>query len=236
MSNKGTLFLIPNLISADSDTTVLSQQTGMVLSSIRHFLAEDVRTARRFFGRLELFEILQDLDFAVLDKETPESEMNTLCKPLTDGHNMGVISESGCPGVADPGGMAVNYAHHHGIKVVPLAGPSSVVLALMASGLNGQRFAFNGYLPIDSKEISKSIKEMERESRNRDQTQIFIETPYRNNTLLQHLIRNLSGDVQLCVAIDLTGSSENIVMKRIAEWKRQAIALPKKPAIFLFLA
>lgn len=236
MSSKGTLFLIPNLISTDSDTDVLSKQTGMVLPAIRHFLAEDVRTARRFLGRLKIFENLEELAFAVLDKNTSNTEMKTLCKPLIEGHHMGIISESGCPGVADPGGMAVNYAHQHGIKVMPLAGPSSIVLALMASGLNGQRFAFHGYLPIDSKEISRTIKALERESRIRDQTQIFIETPYRNNALFQHLVRNLGGVVQLCVAVDLTGSSENIVMKRVAEWKKQTVALPKKPAIFLFLA
>jgi 16S rRNA (cytidine1402-2'-O)-methyltransferase len=149
---------------------------------------------------------------------------------------LGILSESGCPGVADPGALAVKYAHQNRIQVVPLTGPSSILLALMASGLNGQHFAFHGYLPIDSKESLVAIKELEKESRLKNQTQIFIETPYRNNQLATNLIKGLSPETQLCIAVDITGSQESILMYAIKEWKQLPRELPKLPTVFLFLA
>lgn len=236
MLHKGTLFLVPNLISDESGLNVLTRQSGEVLPSIRHFLVEDLRNARRFLSRLKIFETVEQLNFSVLDKDTKEAELQELCRPLLEGYNVGIISESGCPGIADPGSAAVRFAHQHHVRVVPLTGPSSVLLALMASGLNGQRFAFHGYLPISSRDASRVIKAMEKESRATSQTQIFIETPYRNKALFNHLVSNLNGETHLCIAVDLTGSEENIAMKRISEWRSQAIELPRKPAIFLFLA
>lgn len=236
MSNKGTLFLIPSLIAEDSGESVLSGQARATLPHVRTFLAENVRSARRFLSSLRIYESIEVLKFSVLDKDTKPEDLAILCGPLLDGTDMGVITESGCPGVADPGAAAVEFAHQHGIRVVPLVGPSSVLLALMASGLNGQRFTFQGYLPIESKELSHMIRELERESRAKGLTQIFIETPYRNNALLGHLLRNLSAETRLCVAVDITGHAESIKMQKVVQWKTEKVDLPRKPAIFLFLA
>jgi 16S rRNA (cytidine1402-2'-O)-methyltransferase len=156
--------------------------------------------------------------------------------PVMKGENLGVLSESGCPGVADPGALAVKFAHQNNIQVVPLTGPSSILLALMAAGLNGQRFAFHGYLPIESKELLTTIKEFEKESRSKNQTQIFIETPYRNNQLATSLIKSLNPETLLCIAVDITGVQESIQMHPIKTWKNKAVDLPKLPAVFLFLA
>ncbi len=162
--------------------------------------------------------------------------MAELFQPVNNGQNLGVLSESGCPGVADPGALAVKYAHEQNITVLPLVGPSSILLALISSGLNGQQFAFHGYLPIEAKEREKAIRESEKESLHKRQTQIFIETPYRNTTLFQSLLKNLRGETKLCIAIDLTGEHEQIKTLSVKEWKLKAIDLPKLPAIFLLLA
>ncbi len=235
MANKGTLFLIPNLIAPASGTAVLSPMVFETLPRIRHFLAEDIRSARRYFSKLQIFEAIEDLHFVVLNKDSREEDLNELMKPLLDGFNMGVISESGCPGVADPGSLAVRYAHGIGAAVVPLVGPSSILLSVMASGLNGQRFAFNGYLPI-GQGSDRVIREFEKESRKKGQTQIFIETPYRNNVIYQRLIKNLHPETWLCVALDLTGPDQRITTQRVAQWKKSKTEWPKRPAVFLFLA
>jgi 16S rRNA (cytidine1402-2'-O)-methyltransferase len=236
MANKGKLFLIPNLIEEQTQDIVLSYQLKTVLPDIRHFVVEDMRTARRFLSSLRIYESIESLHFSVLDKDTKEEDIPVLLSALFEGLPVGVISESGCPGVADPGALAVKFAHAHDIKVVPLVGPSSILLALMASGLNGQKFAFHGYLPIDGQEAGKAIKEMEKESRIKHQTQVFIETPYRNNTLLQNLLKTLAPDTQVCLAVDLTGSAEYVATKKVRLWRLETITLPKKPAVFLFLA
>jgi 16S rRNA (cytidine1402-2'-O)-methyltransferase len=206
------------------------------LKHIEYFLAEDVRTARRFLSSLKIYESIEVLRFEVLNKDTQEKDLSDLLKPLKEGKNVGVISESGCPGVADPGALAAAYAHTKNIKVVPLVGPSSILLALMASGLNGQQFSFHGYLPIEAKEAAKKIKELERESGLKSQTQIFIETPYRNNQVLKYLIDHLSSESHLCVAVNLTGKGEFIKMQTVSDWRKSVPALPKEPAVFLFLA
>jgi 16S rRNA (cytidine1402-2'-O)-methyltransferase len=172
----------------------------------------------------------------VLNKDTKESELAQLMKPLFAGNNLGIISESGCPGVADPGAIAVAYAHQKSIQVVPLVGPSSILLALMASGLNGQKFAFHAYLPVDAKEAAKTIKELERESEQKNQTQLFIETPYRNNQVLGHLVNTLKADTLLSIALEITGTNEFIQTKPVKEWKASKPTLPKEPAIFSFKA
>lgn len=236
MSNKGRLFLIPNLIAEGTQDEVLCFQIKSILPEIHHFLAEEIRTARRYLSSLKIYSSIEDLHFSEMNKDTKEIEIPALLAPIFEGHNMGVISESGCPGIADPGAMATRFAHDHNIKVVPLVGPSSILLALMASGLNGQKFAFHGYLPIDGKDAAKVIKDFERESKSKAQTQVFIETPYRNNTVLQHLIKNLAGETLLSMSLDLTGKEEQIITKTVKWWKLQTIELPKKPAVFLFLA
>ena len=236
MSKKGNLYLIPNIIADDTQHLVISEAVKEQLKKISHFLAEDIRTARRYLSSLKIFDQIESLDFKVLNKDTPADEIEKLFSPLIHGNPIGVISESGCPGVADPGAMAVAYAHSIDVKVIPLVGPSSILLALMASGLNGQQFAFHGYLPIDKGESSAALKRLEKESKQKNQTQIFIETPYRNNQLFSTLISTLSKETLLCVAIDLTGKEESIQTKRIANWRRTVAEWPKQPAVFLFLA
>lgn len=232
---KGILYLIPNVI-AEGRTQVIPSMVREVLPAIHNFLAEDIRTARRYLSSLKVYPSIEALQFNVLDKETNPAQLQELIKPIHEGKNIGIISESGCPGVADPGAMAVKYAHDHGIRVVPLVGPSSILLALMASGLNGQRFAFHGYLPIDAKEAAQAIKELERESLAKAQTQIFIETPYRNNHVVDHLLNHLKASTLLTIAIDITGDQERIETKPVAAWRASKPSLGKLPAVFCFLA
>ena len=227
--------MIPNVISENTQEKTITTQVKNVLPSIRFFLAEDIRSARRFLSSLKVYDSIETLTFSKLDKDTRAEEISALFEPIFTGNDLGVLSESGCAGIADPGALAVKFAHQHAIQVVPLSGPSSILLALMGSGLNGQKFSFHGYLPIESKEASKAIKEFEKESRSKNQTQIFIETPYRNNAIFQNLIRNLNQETNLCVAMDLTGESEFILTKAVKEWRAQSFELPKKPAVFLFL-
>lgn len=234
--NKGKLYLIPNVIADETSSAVIPQQVIDTLPSIQHFLVEDLRTARRYLSSLKVFPTIEVLHFEVLNKETTEQQLPALMKPIMEGLNVGVISESGCPGVADPGALAVNYAHENHIQVVPLVGPSSILLALMASGLNGQQFTFHGYLPIDAREAATRIKELERISKAKNQTQIFIETPYRNNAVFDHFLKNLHLETKLTVAHDLTGHHEVVRTLTIEQWKKQKQNWPKSPAVFLFLA
>ena len=231
----GKLYLIPVSIAEDS-LAVIPAQVVEALKPLSYFVVEDVRTARRFLSSLKIYASIEALHFQVLNKDTKEAELSQLLKPLSEGINMGVLSESGCPGVADPGALAVRYAHQNKITVVPLVGPSSLLLALMASGLNGQQFAFHGYLPVEGKEAAIRIKELERESKIKNQTQLFIETPHRNASLFDHLLKNLQPDTLLTVAIDLTGRNELIQTKKVAQWKSNKESWPKTPAVFLFLA
>ncbi len=236
MSQQGKLFLIPTVIAENTQEGVIPSSVRIKLLSIQHFLVEDIRTARRHLSSLKIYTSIELLDFKVLNKDSAETELSEMFTPIIQGKNLGILSESGCPGVADPGALAVKYAHQNHIQVVPLTGPSSILLALMASGLNGQRFAFHGYLPIDSKESLSAIKELEKESRIKNQTQIFIETPHRNNQLATNLIKGLNPETLLCIAVDITGSQESILMHPVKEWKKKSVELPKLPAIFLFLA
>src|SRR5690606_11293828 len=236
MRNKGKLFLIPTAIAAVWADTFLPPKVKEDVASLRQFLAEDVRTARRYLSSLGIFASIEELAFSVLDKDTSPDELQSLCAPLLEGRSMGILTESGCPGVADPGALAVAYAHKVGVQVVPLVGPSSLLLALMASGLNGQRFAFHGYLPINKTETARAIAVLEKESRARQQTQIFIETPYRNNLLLENLLRHLAPGTRLCIAVDITGTDESIKTREVGEWRKSPPELPKLPAVFLFLA
>ncbi len=232
---RGTVYLIPVSIADDTSNAVLTSAVRDVLPGVRYFLVENARTARRYLSSLKIYESIEPLRFEILDKDTSAQQMADLFKIVMQGENVGIMSESGCPGIADPGSIAVDYAHRNDLRVVPLVGPSSIVLALMASGLNGQHFAFHGYLPIESKDLSKAIREYERESKQKKQTQIFIETPYRNNSVMKALLRSLSDSTRLTVALDLTGQNESIVTKTVREWREQGIEFPKLPAVFLFL-
>jgi 16S rRNA (cytidine1402-2'-O)-methyltransferase len=235
MNKLGKLHLIPTYLSDGADHTI-PQQVKQQLPFIHHFLAENIRTARRYLSSLKIYEAIESLQFEVLDKNTEEQSIPKLLQPIFNGIDMGILSEAGCPGVADPGALIVNYAHRHQITVIPYVGPSSLLMALMASGLNGQKFAFHGYLPIEAKEAANAIKAFERESREKKQTQLFIETPYRNNSLLKNFINSLHAETLLCIAIDLTGKDEFIRTLPVKEWRSKQADLPKLPAVFLFLA
>jgi 16S rRNA (cytidine1402-2'-O)-methyltransferase len=232
----GEVYLIPNVIAEGTQHQVIPAHVRTVLVEIKHFLAEDIRTARRYFSSLGLFPSIEALHFEVLNKDTDAATMDTLFAPVFEGKNLGVVSEAGCPGVADPGAAAVRFAHEHGIRVIPLVGPSSLLLALMASGLNGQRFAFHGYLPIDKGEFSKAVRELEKESRKYNQTQVFIETPYRTDATLTALVQTLRDDTLLSLASDLTSPSEFVLTCSIAKWRARPKKLGKVPAVFSLLA
>ena len=231
-----TLFLIPTVISEGTEREVIPSIVTERLKSIRHFLVEDVRTARRYLSSLKIYENIESLQFSILNKDTKETEIAEMFEPIFSGEHLGVLSESGCPGVADPGSLAVNFAHRKNIRVVPLVGPSSILLALMASGLNGQQFTFHGYLPIDAKECIQKIRVLEKESSSKNQTQIFIETPYRNNQVLKNLLQGLSNTTQLSIAVDLTGKNEFIKTQLVGGWKKDTPQLAKEPAVILFLS
>jgi len=232
---KGKLYLIPNVIANETQQSVIAPQVYQVLPNVAHFLVEDLRNARRFLSSLKIFDSIEILNFQILDKDARREELPQLFSPIFQGSNIGIISEAGCPGVADPGAVAVKFAHENGVQVVPLVGPSSLLLALMASGLNGQRFTFHGYLPIDAKEGSTVIRNLEKESKQKNQTQIFIETPYRNNHLKRMLLDNLKKETLLSIAIDVTGENEEIRTLPVKEWTNLA-DMPKLPAVFMFLA
>ena len=230
---KGKLFLIPNVLDGGLPGQVLSETTLLTVRQLRYFIYEEERAARAFLARAGLREILEQLKWGVLNEHTDENDLFTLINPLLNGLDAGLLSEAGCPAVADPGSNLVRYAHELQIKVVPLTGPSSIMLALMASGLNGQRFCFHGYLPIKSPQRTKALKELEGRSRQFNETQIFIETPYRNRQILDEMIRSLSHDTLLCIAADLTAKTEFIQTKTIREWKAGLPEIHKRPAVFL---
>lgn len=227
------LFLVPNVLSEGDWRSVLPAGIQQVVSETRYFIVEDVRTARRFLKQVNKEIDIDSLTFFELNKYTHTADLPTFLKPAEEGNDIAVISEAGCPGIADPGADVVKIAHQKGIKVVPLVGPSSILLALMASGLNGQNFAFNGYLPVKPNDRVKAIQTLERKIKSENQTQIFIETPYRNNQLVSDLIKFCSPVTQLCIAADLTGENEFVVTKTIQQWKSEIPELHKIPVIFL---
>ncbi|MGC3948309.1 MAG: SAM-dependent methyltransferase [Chryseolinea sp.] len=235
MSN-GKVYLIPNVIADGTQEQVIPLHVRTALSGIKHFLAEDIRTARRYFSSLRLFPSIESLQFEVLNKDTDPNTLHTLLAPVFEGNDLGIVSEAGCPGIADPGSLAVKFAHDHGIRVVPLVGPSSLLLALMASGMNGQRFAFHGYLPIDKQELTNVVRELEKESRKQNQTQMFIETPYRTDATMTALLQVLRSDTLLGVSCDLTSESEFTFTCTVAKWKTQPRKFGKVPAVFSLLA
>lgn len=231
--NKGKLYLIPTTLGEIDPVSTIPNSVYQIINEIDYYLVENEKWARQYLKKLGIKKPLQELTLNVLDKHTDITELSTTLKPLLDGKNMGIISEAGCPGIADPGAEAVKLAHQKNIQVIPLVGPSSVLLALMASGFNGQSFAFQGYLPIDRSDRIRKIKELEKLVQSLHQTQIFIETPFRNNHLFEDLLKNCSTATKLCVAMDLTLPSEFIKTLSISEWKSKVPELHKRPAIFL---
>lgn len=245
----GTLYLIPNTLgptAADTDALshILPDQVQAITSRLDYFVAENAKTARAFLKlvgiRHPLAKPLQEIEIAELNVNTPAQALNALLQPLLAGRDAGLVSEAGVPAVADPGADLVRLAHQHGITVRPLVGPSSLLLAVMASGLNGQSFAFNGYLPTDAEQRGKRIKELEQRSRKEKQTQLFIETPYRNAAMLEALVTNCQPGTLLCVATDLSLPGETVRTLTAAKWKTALAGgkgpdFHKKPTVFLLL-
>lgn len=228
----GTLYLIPTTLGSDQWQEVIPQYVAHIARDIRHFVVEDVRSARRYLSRLQMPVPISDLHFELLNEHSTSNDVHSLLKPLFEGEAIGLISEAGVPAVADPGASLVALAHKKGIKVVPLTGPSSIIMALMASGFNGQNFAFVGYLPINPKDRAKRIAELEQRSRAENQSQLFIEAPYRNNQLLSALLATLKPETFLHVSCDLTLPSEIILTQSVKEWKKKMPDLHKRPSIF----
>lgn len=232
-SAKGTLFLIPTVLAEDTATAVICPQVAEVTGKLKYFMVENARTARRYIKSIAPTQVIEGLHITVIDKNSSDAELTAALQPLLAGHDGGVISEAGCPGVADPGAELARLAHQHGVKVVPLVGPSAILLGLMASGFNGQSFAFHGYLPIEKRDRIQALKQLEKEMVQKDQTQIFMETPYRNRQMIDDLLQNLNKDTKLCIAANITGPSEFIKTLRVAEWKGKVPDLHKQPAVFL---
>jgi 16S rRNA (cytidine1402-2'-O)-methyltransferase len=236
----GTLYLIPNTLGegdASALDLVLPAPVRARASSLHYYIGENAKTTRAFLKKVGTERPIQEIEIRELNVNTPAGEIDRLLAPLLTGTDAGLVSEAGCPAVADPGALLVRRAHERSVKVVPLVGPSSILLALMASGLNGQSFAFHGYLPVDAAERAKRLRDLEQQSRKGKQTQIFIETPYRNRALLDTLLASCAPSTLVCVAIDLTLPTETVVSRTVAEWrKRPQPDLHKRPAIFLILA
>ena len=230
----GKLYLVPNLLGATQPEQVIPAGTLAIVKRLRHFVVENTRTSRRVLSRIGMDCAIDDIEFIELDKhDAHHLDLMEHLGACLNGEDMGLMSEAGTPCVADPGALVVDLAHSAGIQVVPLTGPNAMILALMASGFNGQAFAFHGYLPIKSPERQNAIKDLERRSMMNDETELFIETPFRNNAMLQDLCKNLHAGTRLCVASNLTCDDELIISQDIASWKTFKGDLNKKPAVFL---
>jgi 16S rRNA (cytidine1402-2'-O)-methyltransferase len=235
----GTLYLIPNTLGTNTRgglPAVLPEDVRAVAAGLKYFVGEQAKSTRAFLKLVGVSTPIQEIDIRELNVNTPEAAIDALLAPILAGTDGGLVSEAGCPAVADPGALLVRRAHEKGVRVVPLVGPSSILLALMASGLNGQSFAFHGYLPTDAGERAKRLRELEQRSRKEKQTQIFIETPYRNKAMLDALLQHCDASTLLCVAVDVTQDDEQIVTHRVGGWPQARMELHKRPAIFLFLA
>ena len=232
----GILYLVPASLGHSDISVAVPEGVSRIVATLDTFIVENAKTARQHLAGLELSTPLQQIKLLVLDEHTRPEELTVLLKPLLSGKNVGLMSEAGCPAVADPGAALVKLAHTNRIRVVPLVGPSAILLALMASGLNGQRFAFHGYLPVNIEERIKKIAELEKASQALNQTEIFIEAPYRNRKLLQSLLETCRDSTLLCLATDITLASESIATKRISEWKSGLPEINRRPTVFLLYA
>ena len=231
--SEAAIYLIPVTLGDTAIDHVLPSYNKEVIFGIRHFIVEDVRSARRFLKKVDSSINIDALTFYPLNKHTSAQEMSTYLSPLAQGNPMGVISEAGCPAVADPGADVIAVAQRKNYKVVPLVGPSSIILSVMASGFNGQSFAFNGYLPVEQSDRIRKIKELEQRAYNENQTQIFIETPYRNNKMAEDIVRTCRPQTRLCIAANITLDGEYIHTKTVHEWRGKLPDLNKMPCIFL---
>lgn len=229
----GKLYLIPTTLGDNAPMEVLPITVKQTIEFCNFFIVENEKTARRFIKKICPEKSQPDLNLFVLNKFTSVEEISHYLNPCKAGENIGIISEAGCPGIADPGAEIVALAHQQNIEVIPLVGPSSILLSVMASGLNGQSFAFNGYLPIDKSERKNTLKRLERRAKEEKQTQVFIETPFRNEALFQEMLQTLESSTKLCIACDITLSTQYIRTFSISVWKKQTISLHKRPTIFV---
>jgi 16S rRNA (cytidine1402-2'-O)-methyltransferase len=233
MNFLGKLYLIPTTLGEMNHEDVLPQTIKRSIDFIDYYIVENEKTARKFIKQVHPEKKQPELKLFLLNKHTETKEHLDFIKPLVEGKNVGLMSEAGCPGVADPGAVIVKLAHEKGIQVVPLVGPSSILLAIMASGMNGQSFTFNGYLPIDKSEKKQAIKGLEKLSFDKNQSQLFIETPYRNNKLLEDILQTLQPNTLLCIACDITLPTEYIKTLSVNSWKKQKVDLHNRPTIFI---
>ena len=229
----GKLYLIPTTLGESNPMDVLPHTVKRAIEFIDCYIVENEKTARKFIKSILPEKVQSSLILSSLNKHTDKNEINEMIKPLLQGINVGLMSEAGCPGVADPGAVIVKLAHENGIQVIPLVGPSSILLAMMGSGMNGQSFAFNGYLPIDKSDKKAAIKSFEKLSFDKNQSQIFIETPYRNNKFLEDLLQTLQPNTHLCIAADITLPDEYIKTKTVANWKKTTVDLHNRPTIYI---
>ena len=233
---QGKLHLIPVTLGDDNARAALPQSTLEIVIALDYFIVENEKSARRFLKNIAHPKPLQQLQLVLFDKTADARRAIELLQPLSAGRSAGVLSEAGCPAIADPGALLVAAAHRAGLRVVPHTGPSALLLALMASGFNGQRFAFHGYLPVPKDQCRSEIARLERESCTHDMTQIFIETPYRNDALLQMLLETCNDNTRLCIASDLTLASETVRSATIAAWNRGKTGIGRRPSVFLLYA
>ncbi|MBE6239473.1 MAG: SAM-dependent methyltransferase [Bacteroidales bacterium] len=235
-NNKGTLYLIPSPLGENDPSEVIPAPVLESLKGFRTFVVEEVRTARRYLSRAGLKGQIGELSFHELNEHTDAATVESYLKLFDDGNDVALISEAGLPAVADPGAQLVALAHRHGIKVVPAVGPSSLMLALMASGLNGQSFAFCGYIPAKTDERRSRLKTLEKVSAQFRQTQILIETPYRNDSLFADILSVCGGSTKVCVAANITMPDAYIMTKKVSEWKKEGLVIGKRPCVFLLLS
>ena len=236
-ASAGTLFLLPAPLGPEEDPArTLSPRAIEVASTVQYLIAENARSARAVLGRLALSRPIQQIEIRTLNLRTPHAELEGLLGPILAGRDGALMSEAGCPGVADPGAELVALAHARGVRVVPLVGPSAILLALMGSGLNGQRFAFAGYVPVPQAERAAQLRKLEARSAAENETQLLIETPYRNQALFDALVSSLAPETMLTVAAELTLPGERLRTRSVADWRRERVALARAPTVFALLA
>lgn len=229
----GKLYMIPTTLGGEQINDVIPETVQKLISEIRHFIVEDIKSARRYLRRVDRNFPIDESVFFELNKRTEDKELYSFLKPALEGHSIGVISEAGCPGVADPGAEIVAMAHEIGVRVTPLVGPSSILLALMGSGFSGQEFTFHGYLPKERKDRIKKIKDFEAYTRRTGHTNIFMDTPFRNMNVLDDLLNELADTTKLCIASNITLPDESVWTMTVEQWREKAYDLSKKPALFL---
>ncbi len=233
MTKKGTLYIIPTPLGEHISSFFFNRYYLDILQQTNIFIVEELRTTRRLLRKLIPNFPIDNCTFLIYNEHNLQSNLNNFIEPLLNGHNVALMSEAGCPAIADPGNAIILFAHKHEIKVVPLIGPSSIIMALMASGLPAQSFKFHGYLPAKTNELQKAIQKIEKQSKTENITQIFIETPYRNQSIFEKILNTCSSNTYLSVSINLTQPDELIVTKTIEQWRKNGIIIPKNPAIFI---